>query len=245
MIGLGKKSDVKEVKEFVSQYLSYGFNLIKFNGFELKTNSTGSVSLLCHIEGKPQKNGFIGFEYESGLFAKGLIGKVQLGFAFQKEDPSKMVNSLTVIATEMGFSDEQMKTIKKETLEEFLSEFASFIKDKYVWVMLKAREYENKKGYTVVIADALWDEYLGKDESNISLFQLYCKAETFMQSIVKNEDGIIIELTGVNQSGKKIGAKQTRKFDKTSKYHYVAVEKSNTEVADDDELMEEIETDAF
>ena len=236
-IKLGKKADTKVIKEFQQQFMTYGFNLVRFTKMELKTASTGTVKLICYLETKPIGGDFVGFKEQDGTVHEGLIARADLGIYFDKNDPSKLQDNLTVLASELGFSDNQMNEISADSIEIFLNQYIKMIDGKYTWVMLKASEYENAKG-KINLNLAIFEEYAGKDTNGKSSFQIFCRPENFKESIVKDSDDNIIELVGFNKEGESIGKKKTMRFDKTSNYHYEALEAADVEDDDDDDISD-------
>lgn len=241
MIKLGKKKDTKEIKEFQTQFLSYGFHLVKCTKLELNTAATGNVKLITYLETKPAGGSFVGFKEQDGTIHEGLIAKADLGVHFDKSNPSKLLSSLTVLAAELGFSDKEMESIEAETLEEFLSGYAKLIKNHYFWIMLKAKEYENNKG-AINLNLRIFEDYVGKDENNKSIFQIFCKKESFKETLAKDDQDAIILLSGFDKEGENTGKKRTFNFDKTSKYHYERLNQLDTpdEENDDIESTEDI-----
>lgn len=232
-MGLNFKNTTTQepVGGFQNLYISYGINLLKISNIEIKTASTGKIQVKFLTEGK-EIPGFEGADLGDGVKAKGLIGRINLGSYFDKEDEFKvnsLLSNLMAIAEKAGVAD-KLKEIEAKDIEDLLSKFVKIVNGKFMWFIIKGDQYEKdgKKGYGLSFKEGKVGEENGK-----KIFQIFVKEEKFMES-VEEVDGRIIKVKGINSVGSSIGKKETLEFN--PKYDLKLLEKSDPEPDANDEL---------
>jgi len=235
---LANKGEVQEAGSFVRTYISYGIHLLKINGYELKTASTGKVQIKFLVEG-PEIKDFVGAELPDGSKAKGLIGRVNFGIYKDLESETEVKNftdNLTIIGQKCGV-EKEVSAISANTVEELLNAFVKIVKGKYAWYQIKGREYlskEGKKGFELSFMEGNTAKK-GEARNNIVMVKEkdFVKPDTYKES-VKEVEGRIIEIKGVNTIGKAIGSAQTWKFDITNEYHLTMLAPVNADTEPDE-----------
>jgi hypothetical protein len=223
--------ETTETTGFVSQFIKYGCNKLKINHIELRDSSTGKKLVKIWVETEPLPGNFEGAELQDGTKAKGLVGKVSLGIYIDTANEAKvtgLLNNLKFVAEKANVLTE-VAAIEASTLEEFMAKYVKIIKGKYMWFIIKAREYEKGK-YDLSFKEGK----IGEDKDGNKVYQVFCKNGDFKDSkdtegIVVKED-IIYEVKGQNVIGKSSGKSDTLVFDPS--WDLKEFETSDTEDAD-------------
>lgn len=230
-----KDQKPKETSGFLPQFINYGVNLLKINHIELKESSTGKFQVKLWMEGPNMGPDFIGADLPDGTKAKGLVGKVNLGVYFALDDEFKMdslMNNLLYIAEKAEVA-EKVRGIEADTLEELLKEYTSIIKNKYMWFIVKADEY-NKNRFAL----SLKEGKVGQDGEGKKIFQVFCKHANF--GTIEGADvvinGVIFKLKGFNQVGSSIGKADILEFNPD--YDLIPFEASDDEDDSDSDIPE-------
>lgn len=205
-----KNKEVKETSGFNQMYIGYGINLLKINGFEVKDASTGKIQIKLLVEGPEIGGGFEGADLGDGVKAKGLIGRVNMGIYFDKEDSSKLdwlMKNLMYIAEKADVLD-KLKELEVDSIEELLEKFVKIVRGKFMWFVIKGDQYEKdgKTGFALTFKEGM----VGKD-GDTRLYQIYCKHKDFMENTIKDGDRII-KITGKNVVGSSIGKADSLEF---------------------------------
>lgn len=237
-----KNRETKEISGFTNQYIGYGIHLLKINGAELKTSSTGKYQVKFLVEGKPLDGNFVGADLPDGTKAKGLVGRVNLGIYFSPDDDFKvesLMNNLMYIAEKAEVLD-KVSAIEATNIEDLLDKFCKAVANKYMWFVIKGDEYskDGKSGFALSFKEGK----VGQNGDQ-KLFQVYCKHEKFFNGDAKDitRDGDrIIKLFGVNVVGSAIGRRDSINFD--PKYDLKTLAAVTQEADKEEDELSDIDT---
>jgi len=207
-----KKTETKETTGFSQQFITYGVNLLKINQIEAKPSAKGDkVQIKFHVEGPSMGKDFVGADLEGGGKAEGLVGKVNLGIYFDPTDENKisaLMNNLMYIAEKAEIADAVQK-IEADSLESLLEGYTKLIRNKFVWFIVKAEQYESngKTGFALSFKEGK----IGKDENDKDIYQVFAKHVNFKEA-AEITDNIIYKVKGTNIVGSNAGKKDVLEF---------------------------------
>ena len=228
-----KNRTTKEGSPFSSQFITYGVKLLKIVDIEVKAAKEGNrVQHIFHVETPAIGKNFSGFEREDGTKAEGLIGKVKLSIYFDPiateggdyDRREQFLDDITLIAEKAEVREALDEIDENLGWEETLTEYVKIIKDKFMWFLITAEEYD--KGKFVL---SFGTAPSSKNESGGYNYTVIVKNANFHieGTLIRDEKSNLVEVRGTNVVGENKGKKASIKFD--SQYHLKAYEPADVE----------------
>lgn len=232
-----KNRQTKEGRTSTGQFITYGVKLLKIVDIEIKESKKSErIQHIFHVETPAIGGTFEGFERENGIVAEGLVGKVKLGIYFDPtategndfRNKERFLDHITLMAEKAGVRELLNEFPDGMEWADMLEKFTGIIKDKYMWFLVAADEYDTGK-YALEFGTMP----MGKDENDKWIFTIVVKHADFHKTdgeLIRDEETQnLIQVKGTNVVGENAGKKDIIKYDPY--YHMDAYQAGDQEAA--------------
>ena len=105
------------------------------------------------------------------------------------------------------------KIVNADSIESLLASYSKVIKDKFIWCIVKAEQYESngKSGFALSFKEGK----IGKDENDKDIYQVFAKHQNFKtddKDSIEMVGGKIYKLKGINVVGSNATHRDTLEF---------------------------------
>ena len=233
-----KNRQTKEGRSSSGQFITYGVKLLKIVDIELKKSGKSErIQHIFHVETPAVGGTFEGFKREDDTIAEGLIGKIKLGIYFDPNategndyrNKEQFLDHITLMAEKAEVRELLNEFPDGIEWEDMLEKFTEIVKDKYMWFLVAADEYDTGK-YALEFGTMP----MGKDEDDKWIFTVVVKHAEFHKAkegeLIRDEETQnLIQVKGTNVVGENKGKKDTIKYDPY--YHMDAYQVSDQEAS--------------
>lgn len=139
-----RKIEVSSNNKGLSKYITYGNQELRINALEIKVSQNNNKQIIAYVETPTVDDEK--FVADESAKNNGRVGKVALSWWMKNSEEEGQFEELVHrIADAMGTRD-QLKSVKVETLEDYVEAIKPIITGKFAWFTVSGKEYEKMNG---------------------------------------------------------------------------------------------------